>query len=117
MTRDDFLKSSIQRRYGTVKLPVSGMEVRVQSLTELERTKYERAIWDSNGKRISARVNDSKARLICLCLVDDDGRKLLDETDVDQVMALDAADTGFLFDFLFRFLGFDQSDLEAIAKN
>lgn len=116
-TREQFLNGAVARRYANVALPVSGLTVRVRSLTELERSRHEQAILDSKGERIAARVRDSRIRLIVLCLVDERGDRLLNDTDVEQVGKLDMHDTKVLTDFLWDWLGFGNSGVATAVKN
>ena len=62
-TRDQFLSAN-KRRFRDVTLPISGVTVRVRSLTELEKSEFEQANYDKSGNRIRGRLIDSKARLI-----------------------------------------------------
>lgn len=105
------------RRFTEFKLPVRGLMIRLRSLTELEKSRYERAIFDMKGNRIRARLDDSKARLIALCAVDAQGRTLFTEADVPAISAWDSAESSALFDFLWEFLGFEKQPAEDLAKN
>lgn len=116
-SRSDFLGSTCERRYREVTLPISGKRVRIQSLSELERARYEAALIDGNGRRIAARVRDQRARLICLCLVDERGDRLLHDTDVDAVLARDSHDDGYLYDQIFDLVGLANPGVEDAVKN
>lgn len=115
-TRDALLATR-KRRYATVPLPVCGLIVRIQSLTELERSEYEAAYLDNEGRRIRGRIIDAKARLIMACAVDDDGHALFLPGDERDILAMDSADTGALWDACWNHVGFAKADAEALAKN
>jgi hypothetical protein len=117
VTREQFL-SPKPPRYMDTTLPVSGLTVRIRSLTELERTQFENSRFGRDGKLIPGRIEDSKARLICLCLVDDDGKQLLKAGDEQAVLSLDSADTGALYDACWEHVGFEvKRNPDADAKN
>lgn len=116
-TREDFLGGSVDRRYRNVTLPISGKIVRIQSLSELERARYEAAMYDGNGRRIAARVRDVRARLICLCMVDARGDRLLNDTDAERIVSLDSHDVGHLYDAMWEHVGFGNQGVEEAVKN
>ena len=65
-----------------------------------------------------ARIEDSARRLICLCLVDDQGNRLLADSDAPRLEEWDSADTQFLAGECQRWVGLAGSpDLEGLAKN
>ena len=116
-TRDQFLAQK-QPRYRSITLPTTGLEVRIRSLMELEKTQYENSRFGRDGKLIPGRLEDSKARLICLCLVDDNGNQLLKAGDEQSVLGLDAADTSHLYDECWDHVGFAKpKDPDGDAKN
>lgn len=115
-TREIFLRKPT-RRYRDVDLPASKITVRIQSLSELEKTEYERSIFDKNGERIPGRIRDSKARLICLCLVNEDGTPMMLPGDEQDVLELDSADTSTLWDACWEHIGFARQDVVTDAKN
>lgn len=117
-TRDTFLRPC-QRRYVEVALPIAGATVRIQSLTELERTTFENSRFGRDGRILPGRLEDSKARLICLCAVDADGKPLLKPGDERHIMDnMDSADSAFLYDACWEHVGFNRIlRPEADAKN
>ena len=65
-----------RRRYKTIMLPVSGLNLRIQSLTERELSNYQASAWKAGktGQEMDPqKLKTSGARLIVLCVVD--GRK------------------------------------------
>jgi hypothetical protein len=104
-TRELFLAPP-KPRYTDFPLPVSNLTVRIRSLTELERTQFENSRYGRDGKLIPGRLEDTKARLICLCLVDAAGGQLLKTGDEQAVLQMDSADTGALYDACWDHVGF-----------
>lgn len=115
ITRDVFLAAP-KRRYTEVSLPVAGIKVKIQSLTESEKSEFEASLFDANGKKIRGRSIDSRARLIALCLVDDAGERLLYPGDEQAVMQMDSADTGALWSAIWDHLE-PAAKIEELAKN
>lgn len=116
VTREIFLRKP-EARYREVSLPACGLTVRIRSLTEAEKTNYERALYDKKGEQIPGRLKDSRARLICLCLVDDEGKQLLLPGDEQDVLELDSADTSALWDACWEHVGFQRQPVVDDAKN
>ena len=73
--QDAFLKPLV-RRYVTKPIPGLG-DVRLQSISERERSEYEAAMLDSSGRFDKKAAGDSKSRLIVLCIVNEDGFRIL----------------------------------------
>lgn len=117
-TRETFLRPS-KRRYIDVPLPTTGEMVRLQSLTELERTTYENSRFSKEGTLLPGRLQDSKARLICLCVVDEEGKPILKPGDERSIMDnMDSMDSAFLYDQCWDHVGFRvKVNVEADAKN
>lgn len=87
-----------QRRYNFMTLPVAGIVVRFQSLSEIELSEYDNAPIkrDDDNDKVTvdeAVQNTSRARLIILCLVDGDGKRILTDADLDWVCSWDPKDT------------------------
>ena len=85
------------RRFGGLKLPVSGQWVRFRSLTDEELSAYDSALFARNQETgavetIPERENDSRARLIVLTVCDNDGEPLFTDKDVELVAQFDPAD-------------------------
>lgn len=108
------LKRFSNRRYIEVAIDGADIAFRLQSLTERERSSYEAAMI-RNGKLVEPETQ--KARLLCLCLVDKDGDRLLSDGDFGQLMNLDAAVAGKLFDEAIKLIGLADSSGESAAKN
>lgn len=109
-SRADFL-SGPKRRYLDVPCPASGLVARIQSLSEAEMSALEMAeferdsitdelIRDEDGRlvRREAAIADTRARMIIATLVDDDGKRIFADGDLDLVKEqLDSADSLALY--------------------
>ena len=110
ISREKFL-SKTERRYKA--LSVDGDEYRIQSLTELERTKYE---LDLQGKKGFA-FEKAKRLFLCRTLVDDNGNRIFQDSDVDQMENVDGGLTGLLYDEASTHCGYKKDEIEELVKN
>jgi len=106
-----------KRRYDTMTLPVSGLAVRFQSLSALERARHQSVVLKDDGSTNHARLDDCEARLIVACLVDQEGRRLFADREAAAVLEWDSADVAALYRRLCRHCGIDRSYLEGLEKN
>lgn len=94
----DRLLATCKRRYSTATIDGIG-EVRLQSLSELERAKVEVASKNDQFKL--------RALLIAVSLVDVDGNRLFSDDDVDSVLSMDSRITLRLSDAVLEHIGRD----------
>jgi hypothetical protein len=78
-----------KRRFGTVETPIG--RVRIRSLNEAERSKYERTAYDAKGNTTAAGVVGLKLQLIVACCCDKDGNQLFSTEDIGKLKEIDAA--------------------------
>lgn len=106
-----------KRRYCYVDIPETGDRVRVQSLTEKERSEYELSTRNSTGKKFDAALESSRRRLIVLVCVDESGHRIFADTDIAFVEAMDNTVTSAIFEAAWLHCGFARRAIEAEAKN
>ena len=125
----DSLRKLGSRRFATVPgMDDTGHEFRVRSLSELESSELLQG-WqlDEDGTPDAAKRPLLRARLVQLCLVDDEGDPLFGTVDgefpaseLDDILALDSRITQRVGDFLFEHLGMigkSKIDIEETVKN
>ncbi|KKM87081.1 hypothetical protein LCGC14_1272520 [marine sediment metagenome] len=107
------------RRYKSLEsMPVCGMKVRIQSLTELELQQYQNEVLGSRGSGLKrSKLEDASRRLFVRCLVDSAGNRLFTPQDTGVFDNYDAADTSFLYDACSSHCGLNRDDIEDLAKN
>jgi len=124
-TRDQLLKfgATCPRHFGEATLPVSGFQVRFQSLSEGERSRYEmdgleRGDDGTYFRPIEA-MEGRRRQLIALCLVDESGARLLKDEDAVYIEDWHGADAGFLYQRLLAHCGMNETaaEREALRKN
>lgn len=114
-TRDALLKRHV-RRYRDCQLP-DGAIVRLQSITERERSEWESHIKIRRGQVTRESMQMMRARLIVLCLVDDAGQQILQPGDAAQILDWDSALSNALFEQCQEHCGISEADVEGLAKN
>lgn len=111
ISRDKFLAMK-SRRYLDVK--VLGEEYRIQSMSEAEKADYEIKLQD---KKAGMSYKKSRALFLCRVLVDENGERLLLDSDCDAVMAMDGKITSTLYGVAQDHCGYSEGDIEELVKN
>ena len=112
----DALLGAAKRRFAV--MPIDGLgNVRIRSLTELERSRLEASVRDKKGNLSSAKMLDLKCRLIVLCVVDEQGNQLFTNSDIERLGQQDSRITNALAEAIQTHCGWSERDLEAIEKN
>ena len=107
-----------KRRYKTIEIPELELTFRIHSLTAREKSEYETALLTKTGRSVSReRLTDASRRLMVLCLVDDNGDRLLEPADVGTLSQLDAIVASKIYDECQSHCGFGDDDIEEIVKN
>lgn len=75
LSREDIIAVE-DRTTETVKVPEWGGEVLVRSLSGRERDEFESSTVRTRGGKREENYDNFRARLVSLCLVDEDGRRL-----------------------------------------
>lgn len=118
-TAADLFGRPSPRRYKTLDpLPVKGLVVRIQSLTEREKADWESETISKKGTGLRLnKLKDSARRLIQRCVVDADGNCYITDAQREEMCDWDSADTGFLYDEIAAHCRINQDDVEALVKN
>lgn len=107
-----------KRRYEVVEC--AGVSVRIQSLSELEKSEIDAAAIDYKRGGVSRQAAKlSRARLICACAVDEDGNKLFPNADVAKVASsMDSRISDALYRACVLHVGGDaDSDFDELVGN
>tara|TARA_R110000824_G_scaffold11593_3_gene50812 strand:+ start:5450 stop:5848 length:399 start_codon:yes stop_codon:yes gene_type:complete len=106
-----------ERRYIDLELE-GGLIVRIQSLSEKEKSSYETRLIAKSGRGvIRDRLQDATRRLIALCLVDEKNERIFSNADVDQIGELDSFVSSRIYDAAQEHCGFNKGDIEDTVKN
>lgn len=100
-----------------VDVPEWGGAVRVQMLTGAERDAFEQEIVTRQGKRVQMNLANVRARLVALCLVDEEGQRVFGESDVKALGRKSALALNRVFEVAQRINGLTEQDMEELAGN
>ena len=100
-----------------VDVPEWGGTVRVQMLTGAERDAFEQEIVTRQGKRVQMNLANVRARLVALCLVDEEGQRVFGESDVKALGRKSALALNRVFEVAQRINGLTEQDIEELAGN
>lgn len=111
-----FFATAVDRRFKVVTLP-SGRQVRIRSLRESEKARFEASVLTRKGEFSINKIREQRARLIIECVVDQEGRPLFSEEHLAELLQQDGAEMARLYDECRTFCGFDEDAIEELAKN
>jgi hypothetical protein len=109
------LLGATDRRYHTFATPIG--DARIRSLTEAEKSEFEGNIWSAKGDVNTASMKTQRRRLVALCLVDEQGNRLLTSDDSAALADIDGAITSQIFAECRKHCGFEVGEIEDLVKN
>lgn len=109
-------------RYEVVPCPEWGGDVRIRSLTGAQRDRFEvqlgqQAGLGGTGKPNVAGLDNVRASLLALCIVDEDGQPLFTAADVAALGGKNALVIERLFTAARRLSGLTDGDVEELTEN
>jgi hypothetical protein len=105
------------REYEIVPCPEWGGEVRLRSITGLQRDKYEQSLIQGNGSDRRMNLSNARVKLIVLCAIDEDGRQLFTSEDVSALGRKNAAPIDRLFDACKKLAGMSDEDVDRMVED
>lgn len=114
--RDEIL-AAIDIQVENVAVPEWGGSVRIRGLSGTERDQYEAWIISGKGKNRDVNLRQSRAKLVMMCAVDTDGKRLFDEADIIRLGAKSALALQRVFDKAAALSGLDEDTLEKIQDD
>jgi len=100
----------------TVKVPELGGEVRVRGMTGTERDAFEASCVQGRGRKRDFNMQNLRAKMVAYCCVDDDGRRLFTDQDLDRLGAIRADVLDRLFGVAQRLSGMRDEDVEELGQ-
>ncbi len=116
LTRDQILQAN-DTIFKEVVVPEWGGTVRVKGLTGVERDKFESGLIERQGKKTIFKLDNIKARLVALSVVDETGKRLFREEDVLALGRKSAKALNRIADVCRELSGITDEDLEDYEKN
>lgn len=89
--------------------------VRVRTLQANERDHWEASIVQQKGKKVTRNIENIRARLCLLCLIDEDGNRLFDDGDMFPLGGKSASALDRIFTVAARLNGLRDEDVEELA--
>lgn len=116
LTRDQILGAD-DLSYRVVPVPAWGGDVRIRTLTGAERDQFEASIVQRNGRNIATNMRNIRAKLVALCIVDENGERIFSDKDVEALGKKSAQALDLVFGEAQKLNGLRDEDVEELAEN
>lgn len=118
LSRDQILKAS-DLKTETVKVPEwhKNGEVIVGTMTGTARDEFETSLFNKKGKDTETNLINMRSKLLVMCIVDKDGKRLFTEHDINRLGAKSAKPLDRLFTIAQRLNGIGAEDVDDLIKN
>jgi hypothetical protein len=116
LSRDAILKV-VDLELQEVEVPEWGGTVLVRGMTGAERDTFEASIMDLNGKDSKINFQNMRAKLLSKCIVDEQGKRLFDDADIDILSGKSAMALNRVFEVAQQLCGLSKADMDDLIKN
>ncbi len=89
----------------------------VRGLNGTERDRFEGSILDQSGKKTKVNMQNARARLVSMSVVDEKGKLVFSQADVQALGSKNAAALDRIFEAASRLSGISEDDMEELVKN
>ena len=100
----------------TVHIPEWNGDVLVRGMNGDERDLYEKSILVQNGKNTKVNMKNARAKLVVWTVVDEDGKRLFTDADVEALGKKSAAALSKIFNVAARLSGITDEDMSEITE-
>ena len=114
LTRDQILRAE-DIKTEEVAVPERNGEVLVRGLTGRERDEFEATLVERRGKKTAMNTANIRAKLVSLCVVDDNGAHMFTHSDVEDLGKKSAAAVSRIYDVAARLSGISDEDVEELV--
>lgn len=97
-------------------IDVDGVTVNLVEASEGEIQSYGNSFHDAKGRPIKAKMVDARVQLIILCVVNDDGTKMFDETHATEIRQWPSSVTKRIHEAAAELCGLDDGEDELEKK-
>lgn len=115
LTRDQLLSATALPRE-IVAVPELGGDVLVQGLSGAQRDAFEASMFKQRGKTRELQMQNLRARLVALCVVDEAGVRLFTDADVAALGQVRADLLDRLFSVAQRLSGLREQDVDELGQ-
>lgn len=116
LTRDQILQAN-DRPTKIVPVPEWGGDVIVRGLTGAQRDKFEQDSVERKGDKIETNLINMRARLVALCVVDENNQRIFQDGDVRELGRKSASALERVFDVARELSGLKTQDVAELAEN
>lgn len=116
LTKEQIL-GVVDLAFEDVEVPEWGGTVRVGMLMGAERDAFEQGVVERHGKKTQLNLTNIRARLVALCVVDEEGQRVFGEADVKALGRKSALALNRVFEVAQRINGLTEEDMEELAGN
>jgi hypothetical protein len=104
LSRDSFTQVKVPQE--TVEVPELGGSVIVRGLTARGRDELDASLMRGKGRKRTVDMQDFRAKLVCRCVVDEEGKRIFSDDDLPMLGELPASVLCPLFDVAHRLSGY-----------
>ena len=115
LTKEDILNAK-DIKEKTITVPEWGGEVKIKSLTSLEKDRIESFIFNESRTAIITEA-EVKARYLVYSIITEDGKRMFTDLDAKELGKKSAAAVDRVFMALQEICAISDSDVEKMAKN
>lgn len=116
LTRDAILQAQ-DLPTEDVEVPEWGGTVRVRALTGAERDAFEQSIVEQKGKSTKMNLQNLRAKLVALTVVDEEGNRIFNDADAKLLGQKSALALNRVFEVAQKLSGLTPADVEELTKN
>ena len=100
-----------------VGVPEWGGEVLVQEFTAAQRDRFEQLMIEQRSGHVEANLSNFRAKLAAACMVDEGGKALFSDADVESLGGKSARALQRVVDVAMRINALTDADVEDLTKN
>src|SRR3990167_2679192 len=101
----------------TVSVPEWKGEVIIKMMTGAERDQFEDSLFEGRGKDRKSNYKNLRAKLLSMCLVGEDGKRIFSDRDVEALGGKSAKALDRLYSVAAELNGIGAKEEEALTKN
>ena len=116
LTRDDIINAT-DLKTEEVPVPEWGGKVLVKTLNGTERDRFEASITSAKGKKVVMNTANIRARLVAMTVVDENGKPLFKQADIEALGAKSASGLDRVFSVALRLAGMKEEDIDELTEN